>query len=166
MGFGVLEPPVSSMIHALKHTADLSMVPPLAQVMMTHAPPWLEGTEIDAVLAMPLSKARRLYRGFNQGDELVRRLARHYGWAVLPRDTVFRRHHAPQSTLTGEQRRKNVKNAFSVSEAVRVKNRKLLLIDDVVTTGATLAELARTLKRAGAADVFCWALARSQMKKF
>ena len=159
------EPPLSAMLHAFKHQADLSLLPALADMMRGHPPPWLAEAGIDAVLAMPLSKVRRLYRGFNQADELAARLAKDYGWAILPRDTVFRRPHAPQSTLDRKARQRNVRQAFAVQNNL-VKNRKLLLIDDVVTTGATLSELARTLKRAGADSVFCWALARAQMKKF
>ncbi len=160
------EPPLSAMLHAFKHRGDLSLLPPLLQLMLQQAPPWLEDVGIEAVVAMPLSKTRRLYRGFNQSDELAAHLARHYGWPLLPRDTLFRRPHAPQSTLKSDERRRNVKNAFAVAEIERVKNRKLLLIDDVVTTGATVAELAATLKRAGAGGIYCWTLARSQMKKF
>ncbi|MDO5640126.1 MAG: ComF family protein [Neisseria sp.] len=159
------EPPLSSMLHAFKHQADLSLLPALAAVMRENPPPWLADVQIDAVLAMPLSKARRLYRGFNQADELAAALAAHYGWPLLPRDAVFRRHHAPQSTLKSDERRQNVQKAFEV-QTLSVKNRKLLLIDDVVTTGATLSELARTLKRAGAGGIYGWTLARSQMKKF
>ena len=121
--------------------------------------------EIGAAWAMPLSKARRLYGGFNQADELAARLAQHYGWPLLPRDTVFRRHHAPQSTLKSDERQRNVRHAFAVQSGL-VKNCNLLLIDDVVTTGATLNELARVLKRAGAGRIFCWTLARAQMKIF
>lgn len=153
------------MLHVFKHRGDLSMLPALAAVMQGHPPPWLACADIDAVLAVPLSRERRLYRGFNQADELVARLAKHYGWNVLPRDTVFRRPHAPQSTLKREERQRNVKQVFELEKPL-VKNRKLLLIDDVMTTGATLAELSRMLKRAGADRIFCWTLARAKMKKF
>lgn len=152
------------MIHQFKHLADLSMLPPLAGLMMRHAPDWLHGERIDFVLAMPLSKERRIYRGFNQSDELVSQLATHYGWQVLPRGTVSRVHGAPQSTLKGSERLRNVKNVFSVENDV-FKKRNILLIDDVVTTGSTFGELAQTLKKSGTEKVFCWSLARAQMKK-
>ncbi|WP_126305074.1 ComF family protein [Neisseria animaloris] len=158
------EPPVSTMIHAFKHQADLSMLNPLSALMLDHAPPWLAGAEIDSVLAVPLSKDRRLFRGFNQSDELAEIVGRVYGWEILPHHTIFRRHHRPQNTLKQNERRKNVRNVFTVKNH-GVKNRKILLIDDVTTTGATIEELARTLKNAGAAAVFCWALAHPRMKK-
>ena len=106
------EPPVSSMIHQFKHLADLSMLPPLAGLMMRHAPDWLYGERIDFVLAMPLSRERRIYRGFNQSDELVSQLAAHYGWQVFAARTVSRVHGAPQSTLKGSERLRNVKTHF------------------------------------------------------
>ncbi|MDO5069351.1 MAG: ComF family protein [Neisseria zoodegmatis] len=161
------EPPVSAMIHAFKHQADLSMLRPLSALMLDHAPPWLEEAEIDTVLAMPLSKERRLFRGFNQTDGLAEAVGRHYSLPVLSCHVVFRRPHAPQSTLKRDERKKNVKNAFVINNEnnQQVKNRKILLVDDVVTTGATFEALAATLRRAGASAVFCWALARPQMKK-
>ncbi|MFV2030069.1 ComF family protein [Neisseria sp. S1] len=159
------EPPLSSLLHAFKHQGDMSVLPALVEIMRQHPPSWLDEVEVDAVLAMPLSKSRRIYRGFNQADELAVRLAGIYGWQVLHRNTVFRHPHAPQSTLKRADRQRNVRHAFEVEKSL-VKNRKLLLIDDVVTTGATLAELSRILKRAGAQRIFCWSLARAQMKKF
>lgn len=152
------------MLHAFKHQADSSMLRPLCRLMLNHPPPWLGEGAADCILAMPLSRQRRLFRGFNQSEGLAEAVGRHYGLPVLPRTTVFRRPHAPQSTLKEHERRKNVRNAF-VLDNQRVKNRNVLLVDDVATTGATFEELARTLKQAGAAAVFCWALAHTQLKK-
>lgn len=140
------------------------MLPPLAQILLAHAPPWLDDIRIDAVLAVPLSKERRLFRGFNQSEGLADAVGKAYGWPVLPHQTVFRRHRTPQSLLKSTERHKNVKNIF-VIEKQCVNNRKILLIDDVATTGATLEELSRTLKLAGADAVFCWSLSRPPMKK-
>ncbi|MFC3875242.1 ComF family protein [Neisseria musculi] len=158
------EAPASNMLYAFKHRAERSMLRPLCSMMLSHPPPWLESAGVDCVLAVPLSKQRRLFRGFNQSDGLAGAVGKSYGLPVLPHTAVFRRHHAPQSTLKQNERRKNVKNAFVLNNQY-VKNRKILLVDDVATTGATFEELARTLKRAGASAVFCWALAHTQLKK-
>ena len=158
------EPPVSSMIRALKHLADLGMSRPLAELMRRHAPDWLETERFDFVLPVPLSKERRLHRGFNQSEELADILSEHYGWTLLPRQTVFRRHREPQSTLKSADRVRNIKNAFEINGHIS-KNCNILLIDDVFTTGSTLNELARTLKKSGAGKIFCWSLARPPMKK-
>ncbi|ASK27343.1 amidophosphoribosyltransferase [Neisseria chenwenguii] len=157
------QPPVSGMIHEFKHLADSGMCRPLAALMRRNAPDWLETARIDCVLAMPLSKERRFYRGFNQSEALTDALAAHYGWRVLPRGTVVRKHTPPQSTLKSEARRRNVKNIFELKNPLE-SNCNVLLIDDVTTTGATFAELAKTLKQSGVGQVYCWSLARSQMK--
>lgn len=152
------------MLYAFKHRADWSMLRPLRAVMLGHPPPWLESVQADCILAVPLSKRRRLFRGFNQSDGLAEAVGEHYGLTVLPHTAVFRRHQVPQSTLKQNERRRNIKNAFVLKNQY-VKNRKILLVDDVTTTGATFEELARTLKQAGASAVFCWALAHTQLKK-
>ena len=97
------------MIRALKHLADLGMSRPLAELMRRHAPDWLETEHFDFVLPVPLSKERRLHRGFNQSEELADILSEHYGWTLLPRRTVFRRHREPQSTLKSADRVRNIK---------------------------------------------------------
>lgn len=86
------EPPVSNMIHALKHLADLSMVQPLADLMMQNPPDRLADECFDFVLPVPLSRERLLQRGFNQSESIVGLLAQRYGWQILPRHTVFRHH--------------------------------------------------------------------------
>lgn len=125
-------------------------------------PPWLAETEIDGVLAMPLSKERRLSRGFNQCDELTALLAQRFCWNILPHTMVFRQASVPQSTLPFSRRRQNVRGLFRVTQNVNKRN--LLLIDDVVTSGTTLSELARELQTAGDKRIFCWTLAQARMK--
>lgn len=158
------EAPVSGMVHQFKHLGDMSMREPLAGLMRRHPPDWLDTAGIDCVLPMPLSKARRLYRGFNQSEELAESLAREYGWQLLPQQTVARAHKPPQSTLKSGERRRNVRNIFKLNKPLP-ENCKVLLIDDVMTTGATLDELARMLKTSGAGAVYCWCLARAQLKR-
>lgn len=135
---------------------------PLAELMAALPPPWLKEIKIDSVLAMPLSHERRLSRGFNQCDELTALLARRFGWDVLPHTTVFRQASVPQSTLPLSKRRQNVRGLFRVANNVNKRN--LLLIDDVVTSGTTLSELARELQKTGNKRIFCWTLARAKMK--
>lgn len=158
------EPPVSNMIRTLKHLADLGMVRPLANLMVQNPPDWLSDECFDFVLPVPLGKERLLQRGFNQSESIVGLLAQRYGWRTLPRHTVFRRHRPPQSTLKGSDRLKNIKNAFEIRTPIP-ENCNILLIDDVFTTGATLGELAKMLKKSGSNRICCWTLARTPMKK-
>ena len=157
------EPPLSGIIHEFKHLRRLGLRRPLSCLMAALPPPWLQTERFDGLLAVPLSRERLLYRGFNQCAELARLIAPYYGPDVLPDNTVFRRPSVPQSTLPYDRRRKNARGLFEVRGGV--KKRNLLLIDDVATTNATLAELARSLKRAGAARVCCWTLAQAKMQK-
>lgn len=160
------ETPVSGMVYALKHQANIALAAPLAAMMTQNAPPWLATAQIDAVLPVPLHPKRRVERGFNQSELLAEYLAKYYGWCILPPRTVFRRPRPPQSTLERKQRLQNVRHAFDIRHPHEVKNCNLLLIDDVTTTGATLYELAQTLKQSGANAVFAWTTAHPRMKKF
>lgn len=114
------------------------------------------------VLPVPLSEQRLRERGFNQAWELARRLARRRG---LPADahTLLRiRHTEHQPGLDARERRANLRQAFLVDprHAHRVQGRDVALVDDVLTTGATAQEAARTLRAAGAASVQLWVVAR------
>lgn len=150
-------PPLPALLHEFKHLRRAEYARVFQALMAENPPPWLTDCGIDGVLAMPVSAERRLERGFNQCDELAAWLSRHYRLPLLPPDCVKRTHKAPQSTLSAAERQKNVRKAFQAGEIV--KNRKILIIDDLRTTGATLAELARTLNQSGAAAVFVWVVA-------
>lgn len=113
------------------------------------------------IVPVPLSRWRLLLRHFNQAAVLAGELSRQTGVAVDP--LVLRRTRSTQSQvgMTRDQRRRNVAGAFAVASRRRdrIKGRNVLLVDDVITTGATVEACARTLKRAGAARVDVLALA-------
>jgi ComF family protein len=113
----------------------------------------------DVIVPMPLHWRKRWQRRFNQADLLAREIARR--WNVPLRPLVRRKKAtAPQAGLTSAQRRKNVQGAFEVKDRASLKGKRVLLIDDVLTTGATAGACARALKRAGAAQVTLLTLAR------
>ena len=109
---------------------------------------------------MPVSPQRRLQRGFNQSDELAGWAARHYDLPMLPATAVLREHRAAQSSLNREQRYDNIRQIFAPGEVV--KNRKVLIIDDICTTKASISELAGSLHQSGAEAVFVWVVACSE----
>ena len=116
--------------------------------------------ELDAVVAVPLHAGKRRDRGYNQAAllaaELARRLDRPY-----PADVLVRTRATPtQTRLHAAERRKNVRAAFAVRGPEWVRGRTILLVDDVMTTGATLSEVAATLRRAGAWRVWAATVAR------
>jgi ComF family protein len=118
--------------------------------------------EVDVLVPVPLHWRRLFRRRYNQSALLARALARQSGVPWLP-DTLRRVRATPtQGGLGARQRRLNVRGAFAVPPhcRARIAGKRALLIDDVLTTGATLDAAARALRRAGAADVFALALAR------
>ena len=118
--------------------------------------------EADAVLPVPLHRWRLLRRRYNQAAEIARPLARLSGVAYWPDPLVRRRATASQAGRSGDGRRRNVAAAFEVSPRwrSRIAGKRLVLVDDVLTTGATAEACARALKRAGAKEVHVLALAR------
>lgn len=105
---------------------------------------------IDTVIPIPLHWWRRWRRRFNQSHYLAQAIAQRLGVAYQPR-WLYRRHAtASQTTLTAAKRRENMKHAFAVSRWANLRDRSVLLIDDVLTTGSTLNEAAKVLRAAGA----------------
>ena len=114
----------------------------------------------DLLAPVPLHPRRLSWRGFNQSLELGRLLARRLDRRIEPGALVRLRHTVPQSTLAAGRRRDNVRGAFEADPAL-VRGARVLLVDDIMTTGGTLEECARSLKRAGAAGVDVLVLART-----
>ena len=130
---------------------------------------WLEATagvrfpvpEVDLVIPMPIRISHRWNRGYNQSDYLAQGLAKRIDRRCDPRQ--LRRVGCPrrQGGLGEEERRENVRGTFAAPHPEMVRGRTVLLVDDVMTTGATFSEAAATLKSAGASRVWCLSLARS-----
>jgi ComF family protein len=113
----------------------------------------------DLLIPVPLHPLRLRKRGFNQSVELCHSLGRHYSlpneWRICRRIKETK----AQSELGERERRNNLRNAFQV--CAEVKGSHLVLVDDVITTGATVTELSKVLKKAGAKRVDVWAVART-----
>jgi ComF family protein len=112
-------------------------------------------------MPVPLHVSRLRWRGFNQAQLLATPLARQAGVPLDALSLERIRHTRPQVELTEAERRRNVAHAFRVTRPGRVHRRRILLVDDVYTTGATVDECSRELKRAGAASVDVLVLARA-----
>jgi ComF family protein len=141
------QPPIDNWIHALKFGRDLAVAHLLGQMLVEHLPSPEAGTR---VLAVPLHARRLRERGYNQATEIARPLIQR-GW--LPdRCGCYRLRHTPaQSALSASDRHCNLHGAFAVRK--RLQGEDILLIDDVMTTGTTLNEVATVLKEAGAGRV-------------
>jgi ComF family protein len=145
--------PLREIIHALKFQRRRSLAPRLARLMAQAGADLLAGADI--VVPVPLHPWRRFHRGFNQAGDLAAALP-------LPVAQALRRQRATpsQTGLTAAARRRNVRGAFAISRLasrrLAIRGRIVLLVDDVMTTGATLDACARVLKEEGAREV--WAL--------
>ncbi len=148
--------PVSGMVGALKFSARLDLADVFGRLLATREP--LAG-EADLVLAVPLSHERESERGFNQSREIARCYARLTGIPLRDGILMRVRHTAPQQTLARDARQRNVRGAFAVAGEVR--GQRVVVVDDVMTTGSTLDEVASVLKRAGAARVINRIVART-----
>ena len=120
-----------------------------------------QGLEAELVTWAPLSRKRRRKRGFDQGELLARTVGECLALPVLPL-LEKSRHTVPQSSLPdGAARRANALGAYSLLPGGRIEGRRVLLVDDVVTSGATLSECARLLCQGGAKQVLCLTLAQA-----
>ena len=146
--------PADTLVHALKFRGELALAPFLAELVSQKLAP--EARRVDCVVPVPLSAARLRSRGYNQAAEIARYLMP----AKLDVGACARRHDsAPQMQLPWAERQRNVRGAFGCNR--RLPGARIAVVDDVMTTGATLDEVARTLKAAGAAHVVNWVVART-----
>jgi len=147
--------PLDRLVHALKYRGRLPLAAPFGEALAAK----VTGRRVDAVLAMPLAPARLAERGFNQAVEIARHAIRRTGGAGRLELASRIRDTAPQTGLPHDARAANVRGAFACAEPMA--GMTVAVVDDVMTTGASLEELARTLKRAGAARVENWVVARA-----
>lgn len=150
--------PVDRLVNGLKHHRQLSHAPLLARILAAH----VRQTETefpDCLLPVPLHPSRQRDRGYNQATLLAQELGRCLGLPVRPELLERRRATASQQELSGEARRRNLRGAFRVTEGA-VLPRHIAIIDDVITTGSTQAEVCHTLRAAGVATLQTWAVAR------
>ncbi len=152
--WGRMESPLREWIHAFKYRGLARVVDRLAEWMAEDMRPWLQETGAEAITFVPLHRRRRRERGFNQAERLARALARRWGLPCM--DVLVRRHYErPQVGQTAAQRWDAVLGAFAVHPRRDPRAfERWLIVDDVMTTGATLHACAGTLKRAGARHVY------------
>ncbi len=153
--------PAGDWLRALKYGGQLAFVPPLAREMASawnaYGQPRMEP---QLVVPIPLHWRRIRERGFNQAGVLAKALAKQLG---IPYGEVLCRPHSTghQARLKGESRRRNLRGAFRVRPGKDIRGLRILVVDDVFTTGTTLTEACRTLLAAGAAETAVMAAARA-----
>lgn len=147
--------PADVLVQALKFRSELALAPFLGNLLSES----VASKDVDCIVPVPLSAKRLRSRGYNQALELARHVARATARPLAPELCERRLDTAVQMELPLEERAKNVRGAFHCPSLVGGKT--IAVLDDVMTTGATLDEIASTLKRAGAARVVNWVVART-----
>jgi competence protein ComFC len=154
--FGAYEGALRDLIHLFKYAKVRTLAGPLSDLLASALP---RDQRFDGIAPTPLYWLRRWRRGFNQAELLARRLSRRTGIPVIH---ALRRVKATrtQAGLSNTSRRSNVARAFRARRGAPVAGKRILLIDDVMTTGSTASACAAALKRAGAAKVALLTIAR------
>ena len=154
-------PPIDRLLQALKFHAKLPLAKAFGRLLSElPAPPHTA----DLIIAVPLSLDRLAERGFNQSLEIARALAQHLKLPLATNLCLRVKHTQTQASLPMHQRRVNMRNAFAVQNSQLIVGKRILLVDDVMTTGHTLNELADCLKRHGAAHVTNFVVARTPIR--
>lgn len=144
-------------ISQLKYHEKVRLAQPLAQLM---ASSMSLPSDIDGIIAVPLHPTRLREREYNQSLLLANGLSQHLGIPIIWNVLVRTKHTVPQTTLKRSARLKNLRQSFAVTQPDVIADKKVLLVDDVFTTGTTINECAKTLRKAGTDAVYVGTLAR------
>ena len=160
---GFYEPTLREALHLMKYEKKQIFSKHLIQLLQAHLPADLASTNYDLLLPIPLHKNRFRERGFNQAEQIAQGVAQVWGVSVRT-DILFRMRDTARLSSLGsrEERRKNIAGAFEVRAPDLVRHRKILLIDDVFTTGITIDEAIRALQVASPDYVDVLTLARTR----
>lgn len=157
------EDDAKALVHTLKYHGGSWLSPDLCDILEGCARASFDVGAIDAIIPVPLSPARFRRRRYNQTELLARGLSSRLNVPASSRLVARTRNTPSQTHMTADERRRNVKGAFAVTEPSLVRARTLLVVDDVMTTGSTMSEIAAALKGAGAWRVWAIAIARADL---
>ncbi len=163
VAYGAYAGALRDLLHLFKYQQIRSAAPLLGRLLgQAVAGAGIAGPLL--LIPVPLAAAKQRTRGFNQAEEIARAFARRHPDASIQLDTASlarTRETVSQTGLTRHQRQANLRGAFGVIRPEKLRGKKILLVDDVMTTGATAGACARVLLRAGASEVFVATVARA-----
>jgi ComF family protein len=151
----VYEAPLDGYVRALKYRGARNLGRALGLLLAAE----VRGGDVDALVAVPLHRRRLRERGYNQGVEIARPMSRALGLPLFLSGIERRGAQVPQAGRTAAERLENVAGAFAVGR--NLAGRRIAIVDDVFTTGATVNALAAALRAAGAARCVAWVVART-----
>ena len=153
------QPPLSTLIHHFKFSGQPELAPALARLLLLAVRQNAMRPIPQQLISVPLWQRRHWRRGYNQSELLCQALAKWLPCEFNSRAITRIRPTATQHQLSARLRKHNLKNAFQIE--LPVHDRHMVIVDDVVTTGSTVAEISRLLLRNGAASVQVWCLCRT-----
>lgn len=154
------QPPVDYLIQGVKYNQRLGYARVLGLLLAEHLLT-SRCDRPDVIIPVPLHRRRLRERGYNQALEIARPMAKCLGMPIDTKCCIRTRHTSPQTLLPSRQRQRNLNGAFALLYAPR--ERHVVLVDDVMTTGSTVTELARLLRRAGVGRVDVWVCCRASL---
>lgn len=146
-------------IHKFKYDGHKRCSEFFAEEMVNVIERDFEDEKPDFITCVPMTKKKKRMRQYNQCDYLIKHISKAFGYKFTPDLLVKTKDTPSQVTLSGKDRLNNLKGAFNVNKKYDIKGRTILLCDDVMTTGSTLEECSKTLKKAGAERVICATIA-------
>lgn len=158
LSVGYFEGPLREAVHQFKYRPCRALGKPLGEWMAKNV---RLRSDMDAIIPVPLHSRRLKYRGFNQALLLASCVSAMHNVPLLYDELLRVKETRPQVELKGDERISNVKDAFGIKNKFLLKEKKIVLVDDVFTSGATMNECARVLKDAGAVEVVTLTLARA-----
>ena len=149
--------PLKEALGLLKYRKKVTLAHPLSRLLIQHVPLL---PSVDMIMPVPLHAQRLREREFNQSALLAKPLSQHLGLPLVLGQLIRVRQTVPQTSLTKKERLLNLRGAFAVSQSEKIRGKTILLVDDVMTTGTTIHECAKTLLKAGSNQVYGLSLAR------
>ena len=159
---------IKNLIQKFKYQPFIKeLAKPLASLIITHFQLLDKKPNFSdyILIPVPLEKKKLKQRGFNQAEEIGKELSKFLKISLLNNVLAKIKETPPQVELSDEERKENIKGVFTVRNGVLIKNRKILLVDDIYTTGSTLEECAKVLKETGAKEVIGMVVARAEPGK-
>lgn len=153
---------IRDLIHNYKYRFAKNIKNTLANILIIYLKKSLDDWDDWIIIPIPLYHSRFNWRGFNQSEEIAKIISQQFNWPILNNTLIRKKKTTEQAEIKEKERRqKNLKDAFGLSSCAKdIKNKKIILLDDVCASGATLEEAAKILKSAGAKKIIGLVIAK------